>query len=74
MLAQFIDIFFAESNKRLASQPASQPNLLYKRKNERKPGYRGILSFGSRASLVLFFCGSEGVKIGKWVFRRCRKE
>lgn len=23
MLAQFIDIFFAESNKRLASQPAS---------------------------------------------------
>lgn len=74
MLAQFIDIFFAESNKRLASQPASQPNPLYKRIDERKPGYGRILSFGSRASLVLFFCGkdlaccvscSEGTKIEK---------
>lgn len=70
MLTQFVDIIFAESYKRLASQP----NLLYKRKNERKPGYRGILSFGSRASLVLFFCGSEGVKIEKWIFRVTRKE
>ena len=34
MLMQFMDIIFAESYKRLASQPASQPNLLYKRKNE----------------------------------------
>lgn len=54
MLMQFMDIIFAESYKRLASQPASQPNLLYKRKNERKPGYGRILSFSNRALLVLF--------------------
>ena len=30
MLAQFMDMFFAELNKRLASQPASQPaSLIY---------------------------------------------
>lgn len=49
MLAQFMDIFFAESDKRLASQPASQPNPLYKRIDERKPGYGRILSFSNRA-------------------------
>lgn len=78
MLAQFMDIFFAESDKRLASQL----NLLYKKKERAKPGYGRILSFGSRASLVLFSCGedlaccvscSEGAKKGKWVFRHCRK-
>ena len=52
MLTQFVDIFFAESNKRLASQPASQPNPLYKRIDEQEPGYGRILSFGSRAFFV----------------------
>lgn len=48
MLTQFVDIFFAESNKRLASQP----NPLYKRIDEQEPGYGRILSFGSRAFFV----------------------
>ena len=51
MLAQFMDIFFAESDKRLASQP----NPLYKRIDERKPGYGRILSFSNRAFARSFY-------------------
>ena len=56
MLAQFMDIFFAESDKRLASQPASQPaSLIYyiKRKNERSPATGGF--YPSVAGLRSFF-------------------
>ena len=55
MLIQFMDIIFVESNKRLASQPASQPNPLYKRIDDRKPGYGRILSFSNRAFARSFY-------------------
>lgn len=53
MLTQFMDIIFVESNKRLTSQPASQPNLLYKRKNEQSPVTGGF--YPSVTGLCSFF-------------------
>lgn len=81
MLAQFMDIFFAESDKRLASQPASLIHYI-KELTSGSPVTGGFYPSVTGLSLVLFSCGedlaccvscSEGAKKGKWVFRHCRK-
>ena len=56
MLTQFMDIIFVESNKRLASQPASQPaSLIYyiKERTSGSPATGGF--YPSVAGLRSFF-------------------
>ena len=61
MLTQFMDIIFVESNKRLASQPASQPaSLIYyiKERTSESPVTGGF--YPSVTGLCSFFlCGKD---------------
>ena len=62
MLTQLMDIIFVESNKRLASQPASQPaSLIYyiKERTSESPVTGGFYPSVTGLSLVLFSCGED---------------